>query len=286
MKKVFKNSRVVDDLRKLSDLNLDAVYVTTPIPSHFNVVKTIYTNGIARNLFVEKTLASSYDEAKELCELAHGYGGVNMVGYMRRFAVTFMKAKDLLAQDAIGELTYFNAHAYSSDFLESKNLKTSSSRGGLLSDLGCHAVDLALWFFGELKVDAVKNAAFVEDSGGSVHFKVRGVNGLEGEFNVSWCMRGYHMPEVGLFIKGSKGIIEVDDDKLAVRMNGGKSFSLYRHDLGDNVPFWLGGPEYYRENECFVRSLVEGYNAEPSFYTASKVDCVIDQVKRGVNANE
>jgi len=122
LKKVFKKIRIVDDLEKLSDLGLDAVYVTTPISSYFPVVETVYLKDIACNLFVEKTLAAGYDEAEKLCELARGFGGVNMVGYMRRFAVTFKKAKDLLDREVIGDLVSFQAYAYSSDFSENMKL--------------------------------------------------------------------------------------------------------------------------------------------------------------------
>jgi len=39
-----------------------------------------------------------------------------MVGYMKRFAITFTKAKSILDQGTLGEITSFDAHAYSSDF--------------------------------------------------------------------------------------------------------------------------------------------------------------------------
>lgn len=288
LKKAFNGIYIVDDVKKLSDLNLDAVYVTTPISSHFPVVRTIYLNEIARNLFVEKTLTSSYEKSKELCELVHRFGDVNMVGYTRRFAVTFKKAKDLLVQDVIGEAFSFKAYAYSSDFLAGKKgSRIPVSRGGLLRDLGCHAVDLALWFFGNLEVDSAKLAPLIDGgSEDSVYFRVKKSHGLAGEFNVSWCMKNYRIPEVGLSINGSKGIIEVNDDRLELKLNDGKSFAWYRHDLLDNVIFWLGGPEYFREDEYFIKSVIEGRNTEPSFSMASKVDCIIDQVKHRDDENE
>lgn len=288
LRKAFNGIHMVDDVRKLSDFDLDAVYVTTPISSHFPVVRTIHLNEIARNLFVEKTLTSSYEKSKELCKLVHRFGGANMVGYPRRFVVTFKKAKDLLVQEVIGEVFSFKAYAYSSDFSAGKKgSRIPASRGGLLRDLGCHAVDLALWFFGNLEVDSAKLTSFIDDdSEDSAYFKVKRPHGLAGEFNFSWCVKNYRMPEVGFSIKGSKGNVEVNDDKLELKLNDGKSFTWYRHDLRDNVIFWLGGPEYYREDEYFAKSVREGRNTEPSFYMASKVDRVIDQVKYGDDENE
>jgi predicted dehydrogenase len=84
LKKMFKNILILDGAEKLSNIDLDAVYVTTPIPSHFPIIKFIYANGISNNVFVEKTLASNFNEANEICNLTRKFGGVNMVGYMRR----------------------------------------------------------------------------------------------------------------------------------------------------------------------------------------------------------
>jgi len=60
-----------------------------------------------------------------------------MVGYMKRFAVTFNKAKELLGQGAIGSIYSFEAHAYSSDFFGLNNSsQKSSSRGGCSKRFG------------------------------------------------------------------------------------------------------------------------------------------------------
>lgn len=288
LKRVFDGVQIVDDVEKLVGLNLDAVYVTTPIPSHFPVVKAIYTSRAACNLFVEKTLASNYEEAKELCDLAHRFGGVDMVGYLRRFYVTFRKAKDLLSQGVLGEVFSFKAYAFSADFLGNTRGKgMSASRGGVLRDLGCHAVDLGLWFFGELQVIPTKLTSSVGSvSQDPFSFKVKNSLGLEGEFSVSWCMEDYRMPDVGFSIIGSKGIMNVNDDKVELNLDKAQSFTWYRHDLNDNVPFMLGLPEYYREDLHFTKSAMEDLSADPDFYGASKVDQIIDEVEKGAAESE
>jgi predicted dehydrogenase len=280
-KKMIDNVHVVDDVEKLSDLGLDAVYVTTPIPSHFVVMDILYSRKIARNVFVEKTLAANPDEAKKLCDLAQSFGGVNMVGYMKRFAVTFRKAKDLLNQDALGDVASFDAYAYSSDFFGcEKTSEKSAARGGAVRDLGAHAMDLALWFFGDLEVNSAKLEQPVNGgSEDSAQFSVNGADGLEGEFSISWCKENYRMPEFGLVIRGSEGVMNVNDDRVELTLNNGKPSRWYRHDLKDNVGFQLGGPEYFREDDYFIKSVLEKQDADPSFHTASKVDYLIDQVK-------
>lgn len=288
LKKIYAGIRIVDNVEKLADSNIDAVYITTPIPSHFAIARIVYSKNVARNLFVEKTLANSYEEAKELCSLADSFRGVNMVGYLRRFYVTFRKAKELLSQGTIGEVSSFEAYAYSSDFFGVKQ-RTSAfvARGGVLKDLGCHAVDLALWFFGDLRIASTEvrslSGSYFEDC---VDFGVIGSDGLEGKFTVSAHMKDYHMPEVGLSIIGSKGNMTVNDDKIELTLNEGKSFVWYRHDLNDNVPFWLGLPAYYREDLHFIKAMKKECAAEPDFHEASKVDEIISQVEKNVGRND
>lgn len=281
-KKIFKGINVVADVQELSDLDLDAVYVTTPVFSHFPIIKAIYTGRIARNVLVEKPLASSYAEAEELCNLANNQGGINMVGYNRRFAVTFRKAKQILDEGALQAPVFFEGYAYSSDFVGVKAGSKTLSRGGVLRDLACHVVDLALWFFGKLEVkNAELESVIGTGSEDSAYFGVRTPGGLEGEFKSSWCMNNYRLPEIGLIIKGPKGTMRVNEDKVELKLNSGGSFLWYKHDLGDNVFFFLGGAEYSREDEFFINSILGNSNAEPSFETASKVEEVIDQVKAG-----
>jgi predicted dehydrogenase len=282
-KKVFSDSgiRVVDGIEKLQGLDLDAVYITTPISTHSLIIKELLAQAIVRNIFVEKTLALNYGQSKELCQLAKAAGGVTMVGYMKRFSVVFGKAREQLSQDYLGKPKRFRAYAFSSDFLGlTKESKSSASRGGALSDLGCHVIDLALWMFGRLEirdvVSVVRNEAGSETS---VCFTAVNSNGLEGQFDISQSVLGYRMPEFGLSIECSNGKVDVNDDRICLTWANGNQQKLYRHDLNDSVHFSIGDPEYYRENLEFVNSLLANRQCELSFDNASVVDYVIDQVR-------
>jgi predicted dehydrogenase len=276
-KKLFGNIHIADDLEEMCDLGLDAVYVTTPILSHLQVVRSIYSNRIARNIFVEKTLAAHHNDSKELCQISQSSGGTNMVGYMKRFAVAFAKANDLLKQNALGDVSSFEAYACSSDFSTWKsNQRASASRGGVLGDLGSHVIDLALWFFGDFDVSSAETRSLSSED--TVDFKVEKSNRLKGQFHISWCEEGYRMPEFGFLIHGSKGILNVNDDEVELQSDDEKSM-WYRHDLNDNVDFLLGGPEYFREDEYFAKAISSRNPVEPCFSTASKVDYIIEQVR-------
>jgi predicted dehydrogenase len=283
-RKVFSRAgiTVVGNLDRLRDFDLDVVYVTTPISSHSYVAKSVYAQGIARNLFVEKTLASTYDQAKELCELARIQGGANMVGYMKRFTVTFRKAKDLIDQEILGDPISFDAYAYSSDFSEfARGSNVSGSRGGVLMDLGSHVIDLALWLFGDFEVESAElkslNSSGSEDY---AFFEVKVSDHLEGRFQVSWCMTDYRMPSFSLVVRGTKGNLTVNDDQVKLKLNDGTERKWYRHDLDDHVDFMLGTAEYSREDKHFIEALAGKRATESTFLSASKVDFIIDEVKR------
>jgi len=283
-KKVFSHTGtlIVNNLDKLQGLHLDAVYVTTPISSHSFIIKDLWSKEICRSIFVEKTLSLNFSQSKELCEIAKKVGGTTMVGYMKRFSVVFGKAKELLSKGELGEPKRFKAYAYSSDFLGiTKESKSSASRGGVLSDLGCHVIDLALWLLGPFDVhevlSRVRNEAGSETS---VSFAVSNSNKLTGEFDVSQAMPNYRMPEFGLSIECSKAKVEVNDDRLILTpSNGGAQKKWYRHDLNDNVFFSMGEAEYFRENQHFVNSVLGSRECESSFDSASKVDFIIEQVR-------
>ena len=94
------------------------------------------------------------------------------------------------------------------------------------------------------------------------------------------------MPEIGLIVKGSGGTMKVDEDKVELILGNDAPSFWHKHDLGDNVPFFIGGTDYVREDESFIRSVLEGSPAEPSFSTASRVEEIIEQVKRMSDASK
>lgn len=275
----------VETVTRLKDLrrfDLDAVYVTTAIPTHHDIVRSMYLDYAVSNIFVEKTLASTYEEANDLSRIAMSHRGADMVGYQRRYSATFVKGRELLRAGMIGQPSSFRAYAYSSDFVDMKHKHieaVSASRGGVLRDLGSHAVDLALWFFGDLQVVGSHYNASVRGSE-EVGFAVRGRNGLSGRIHTSWSKRDYPIPEVGLVVEAGEGTLSVNDDKAEIRPVKGETLTWHRQDLDDSAEFVLAGTEFYREDRHFVACLEGCCSPNPDFADAAKVDLLIEQAER------
>jgi predicted dehydrogenase len=280
-KKVLPSINMVADLTELSGENLDAVCVTTPPASHFPIIKQVYEAEIARNIFTEKPLATSFTQAQELCELAETHGGVNMVGYHRRCSVTFKKTRGILSEGLLGELSSFEGYAYSADFVGAKSAKQTIARGGVMEDSGCHVVDLALWLFGPMEAENASVKSLIgSGSEDEVSFTVKTPEALRGEFGASWCKEGYRLPEMGLTITGTSGTLRANEDMVELELGDEKPKVWYKHDLNDTVPFFIGGAEYQRQDELFIRAIRDGVDAEPSFRTASRVEELVEQVNK------
>lgn len=184
---------------------------------------------------------------------------------MKRFSVTFRKAKELLDQDVLGSVLSFDAYAYSSDFFGVTRDSVSGARGGVLEDLGSHLSDLALLFFGDL-LSSIKVSSSTDSKSDSVQFAVVGSNDFTGKFDVSWVKEGYRMPEFGLVIRGTEGTIKVDDNELVFALDSVEPKTWYRQDLDDHVKFLLGESEYFRENDHFIKSIIfNGASPAPSY---------------------
>ncbi len=86
------------------------------------------------------------------------------------------------------------------------------------------------------------------------------------------------MPEFAVMVEGPQGTLRVNEDRVELAAGGAVTI-WHRHDLGDAVPFFIGGTEYVREDYAFVRSILDGGGVEPSFDTASSVERITDAMK-------
>ncbi|QTM98539.1 gfo/Idh/MocA family oxidoreductase [Sediminibacillus dalangtanensis] len=92
--KLCKNFRInsINSLAALSSKS-DAVFVHTSTETHYEVVS--YLLGQGKDVYVDKPLAASLDQAVRLAELSEETGRKLMVGFNRRFAPLYRKAREM-----------------------------------------------------------------------------------------------------------------------------------------------------------------------------------------------
>lgn len=71
----------------------DAVFVHSITESHYEVVNTLLSNGV--DVYVDKPLASNLEDAEKLVECSEKKGRKLMVGFNRRFAPLYVRAKQM-----------------------------------------------------------------------------------------------------------------------------------------------------------------------------------------------
>ncbi|TDO50144.1 virulence factor [Kribbella sp. VKM Ac-2527] len=123
-----------DDVEKLLEaVEPDAAFVLTPADTHLDLASKLITRGVAT--FCEKPLASTVEEARRIAQLAELHHVPVMVGFNRRFAPTYLKAKAALdtTPATIG--------------IFQKTRRDRYYRASL--DNLIHMIDLARFFFGE-----------------------------------------------------------------------------------------------------------------------------------------
>lgn len=85
----------LDANKLIENADIDAVLVLSPDQYHGSYIKNALKNG--KHVFVEKPVTLCADELEEIIEFKKNYKStVVMVGYMRRYTQTYLKAKEIL----------------------------------------------------------------------------------------------------------------------------------------------------------------------------------------------
>lgn len=127
----------------LEQVRPDIVYICTPTETHLDVVQAAVAHGV-RAIYSEKPLAENMDQAREIVRLVEENQVLFGIGFKMRYEPVFSRAKEWIAQGAIGEVqsiqfNYFQtvpdwAHWY----IDS----------GAIKELLAHPIDLANWLMG------------------------------------------------------------------------------------------------------------------------------------------
>lgn len=196
-----------DYLDLLKDENIDAIYVATPPSMHR--FYTLEAAKYGKAVYVEKPMAMSVEECKEMLRVSREYQIPLFVAYYRREHEKFKKAKEIITSGEIGELRAFH-YIYTCKTPQIDKSRawifSKEESGGLLYDIGSHMIDMILYLFGE-----VKWASGISDNQ-SKDFKVNDVttgmikfkNGTQGSLQLSF---NGNRSRDELLVIGSKGTL-------------------------------------------------------------------------------
>jgi predicted dehydrogenase len=145
----------------LNASDVDAVLIATPhdvlAPLALSAVR------VGKHLLIEKPMAMDEPQAKEIEFAAASAGVTCMVGYSFRYGMA-RYVHQLLAQGVVGDLRAITG-SIGTPPMNSRWIAEPESGGGPLLFVGCHLIDLALWFTGEEPSSVSASVQYRPDTG-------------------------------------------------------------------------------------------------------------------------
>jgi 1,5-anhydro-D-fructose reductase (1,5-anhydro-D-mannitol-forming) len=143
-----------DPFDVIRDEEVDAVYIATPPGAHREYALESIRAG--KPVYIEKPMARTFEECREINEAAGKKGVPVWVAYYRRSLPYFLKVKEIVDSGRLGKILqvrmiqHFAAREedYDPEHLPWR-LIPSISGGGYFHDMGCHALDILFHIFGD-----------------------------------------------------------------------------------------------------------------------------------------
>ena len=193
----------------LADPDIDAVSVCLPNALHHPA--TLAAAAAGKHVLCEKPVSLSLERAEEMIRICHEAGVVLQVGHHLRSDAAAAKAKMLIDAGALGRLTYLRfrqAHDWGgASRIRDSFGKRAHSGGGTLLDNGCHMMDWARFFGGDVaevygRTATLKFDVEVEDTS-VVNLSFE--SGALGTVENAWTATGW---DYGFWIYGTQGALE------------------------------------------------------------------------------
>jgi predicted dehydrogenase len=162
----------------LQDDGLDAVVIATPVPTHAPLARRALEAGL--DAFVEKPLALTGREARELADLAEERGRVLMVDHLLIYHPAVQAVKEMVESGRLGRVFYLYGNR--------QNLGIVRPDENALWSLGPHDISVMLHLVGERPSEVSASGESYLQPGvedvvfGRIHFP----SGILGHLHLSW----------------------------------------------------------------------------------------------------
>jgi len=271
----------LDDL--LTDHELDAIVLATPVPTHASLAVRVLEAG--KHCFVEKPLAQSVADAERAVEAADRAGKVLMVGHLLQYHPGVVKLKELAASGELGAVQYIYGNRL--------NLGQLRADENALWSLGAHDVSVVLHLAGEEPSElSARGESYVRPGVEDVVFGfMRFPSGLSAHLHLSWL--DPHK-ERRFTVVGAKKMATFDDmaleQKITVYDKGfdesAESYGEYITRSGDIFSPRLPNAEPLRlECEHFVACVAEGRTPLSDGRSGLRVVRVLEGLQRELEAS-
>jgi len=298
----FKRSTA--DWRELvDDTAVQAVVIASPQATHVEIAERAFKLG--KPVLCEKPLGTCLADSERMVAAAEAADAINMVGFNYIRTPASQYARQLIANGAIGDITWFRGE-HTEDFLADPdapaNWRTEGRPNGTMGDLAPHMINGALALIGSIDtlcadIETVHATRPTEDGPRAVtnddhaHVLCRFTSGVMGHLYFSRVSTGRKMG-YAYEISGTDGAIRFDqEDQNALWLyerngpaaNLGFRKILTNADHPDYGAFCEGpghGTGYQAqltiEARDFIESIADGESRWPTFRDGMEVSRVVD----------
>lgn len=211
-----------DASKLINDPDVNAIYIATPPSSHLEYALAAIRAG--KPVYVEKPMTLNAGEAKKMLTAAERSGVKLTVAHYRRAQPLYLKLKELINKNTIGQLRYVNLELNKARLTPTQLKQTgnawrvngSIAGGGLFNDLAPHQLDILYVLLGNAKkINSITaNQSGLYETPDLVNASMLFENNVV--FNGTWCFSAAETREKDrCTIVGDKGSI---------------SFSFFRHE--------------------------------------------------------
>jgi UDP-2-acetamido-3-amino-2,3-dideoxy-glucuronate N-acetyltransferase len=253
----------VADLDQLLSMpHLRAIAIAAPAALHFQIGRKVLLAG--KDVFIEKPLALTLDEAQQLIDLASHFKQTLMVGHLLQYHPAVIELKRLITQGDLGRIQYICSNRL--------NLGKLRTEENILWSFAPHDVSAILYLLGEVPTGvAAHGSCHLTPSVADVtttHFRF--ASGVAAHIFVSWL---HPFKEQKLVVVAERKMAVFDDTEAE------RKLVLYRHQVD-----WLDRTPVARRADGEVVMLPE---QEPLHRECGHfLDCVRDRTTPRTDGQE
>lgn len=250
-------------IAELGSVDFEAAVVATPTATHHDLALDLIERG--KHLLVEKPVASTFVEARDVIEAAQAKGVRLAVGHVERFNPAVRKLREVIREGWLGTPIHFHftrVGGYPDTVLAGNNV---------LLDLAVHDIDVLRSLIGPVSIEhSTCHVTFREGVFDTAEIALAGASGASASVHVNWITPTKIR---SVRVTGTRGVCFVDYILQTCELFGGhllknieptlSSFEvlqdLYRST--DRVQFGVHKVEPLRAQAEQFRAFLEG--AEP-----------------------
>ena len=261
----YPEARTFDNIENAIQDDFDGFTVATPAETHFEIGSFIIQH--KKHVLIEKPIALTAAEARQLKRMAEKHGVNLMVGHVLLFHPAIRKIKELIDAGKIGKLQYLYSNRL--------NLGAVRTEENILWSFAPHDISIFQHFTGMTPLEVVsRGGAFVQPH---IHDSTMTVltypNNIVGHIFVSWL---HPFKERRIVVIGSKGMLSFEDS--------GESNDILFYEKGID---WVQGAPVTRDGATDTIAYDRGMPlTEELRYFVDRLDGSPVEIANGQNAVE